>query len=86
MENIIKIAQLLGEDNEKRLKDSITDLLIKRVEDDLNDYHDWIVDLDYLYDKVNKEIQETVKDKMVKFYTEKFEEKLNKILNKQFEE
>lgn len=86
MKELTKIAKILGEDNEQRLKNEITDLLIQRIEDDLDNYEDWIVDLNYLYEEVNKEVQKAVKDKMIKFYTEKLEEKMNKMFDEQFGE
>ena len=37
LRDISFVATLLGEDNEKRLKDGITDLLLRQVEMDLQD-------------------------------------------------
>lgn len=86
MKELTKIAKILGEDNEQRLKNEITDLLIQRIEDDLDNYEDWIVDLNELYKEVNKEVQKAVKDKMIKHYTENFEEKMNEMFKEQFGE
>ena len=86
MKELTKIAKILGEENEQRLKNEITDLLIHRIEDDLDNYEDWIVDLNELYKEVNKEVQKAVKDKMIKHYTEKFEEKMNAMFKEQFGE
>jgi hypothetical protein len=79
MEELTKLATIIGEDNEKRLKDSITDLLIKRVEEDLENFQDWIVDLDYLYDQVNSEVYKIVKDKMVEKYLEKMNARIDEM-------
>lgn len=35
MEEILKITELLGEDNTKRLRDGITELLLNTIKDDL---------------------------------------------------
>lgn len=37
LENVTKIAQLLGEKNERRLKDKITDILVECIRDELFD-------------------------------------------------
>lgn len=79
MEELTKLATIIGEDNEKRLKDSITDLLIKRVEEDLENFQDWIVDLNYLYDQVNSEVYKIVKDKMVEKYLEKMNVRIDEM-------
>ena len=79
MEELTKLATIIGEDNEKRLKDNITDLLIKRVEEDLENFQDWIVDLDYLYDQVNSEVYKIVKDKMVEKYLEKMNVRIDEM-------
>lgn len=79
MEELTKLATIIGEDNEKRLKDSITDLLIKRVEDDLENFQDWIVDLDYLYDQVNREVHKIVKDKMIEKYLEEMNARIDEM-------
>ena len=79
MEELTKLATIIVEDNEKRLKDNITDLLIKRVEEDLENFQDWIVDLDYLYDQVNSEVYKIVKDKMVEKYLEKMNVRIDEM-------
>ena len=35
MEELLAITKVLGEENEKRFKDAVTDLLIEQVKDDL---------------------------------------------------
>ena len=77
MENLIAITNLLGEDNEKRLKDAITDMIIRRIEEDLDNYDGWIVDFEYLHDEIDREVRNNVKDKMIRKYTEKIERNLN---------
>lgn len=77
MENLITVARLLGEDNKKRLKDTITDMIIRRVEEDLDNYDGWIVDFEYLHDEIDRAVQNNVKNKMINRYTEEIERKLN---------
>lgn len=76
MENTMKIAKLLGEENEKKLKDSITDLLIQQFEDDLECMTDYMFDYDEIFDEVRKEVVSIMKDKITKAYIAKTESKL----------
>lgn len=72
------IATLLGEDNEKRLKDGITDLLLRQVEMDLEDKYryDFILAFDDIYKDVKEEIEEEFREKL----TKKYRQHLNKAL------
>jgi hypothetical protein len=76
MEGLVK---LLGEENEKRLKDGITDLLLQQVEIDLHDKYeyDFILAFDDIYEEVKEEIKETVKQKMMKEYMKKLDGKFS---------
>ena len=81
MENITQIANLLGEDNEKRLKDKITDLLIEQVESDLEDRYkyDYILAFDSIYEEVKEKIEEEFKEKLMEKYRERMNTELEKI-------
>ena len=84
MENLNNIAKLLGEENEKRLKDTITDLLINHVEDELSDFDTYLIDYEELFIDIAKEIETAVKDKYTKMYMEKAEKKFAELFEKQF--
>lgn len=43
MNRTIELISLLGEENVKKLKDSITNILIKRVKDDLDTYSNYLI-------------------------------------------
>ncbi len=43
MNRTIELISLLGEENVKKLKDSITNILIKRVKDDLDTYGNYLI-------------------------------------------
>ena len=79
MENLSKMAKLLGEDNEKKLKDAITDLLINQFEDDLQSMGEYMFDYDEIFDEVRKEVKSIMKDKFSKAYLEKVEAKFNEL-------
>ena len=79
MENLSKIAKLLGEDNEKKLKDAMTDLLINQFEDDLQNMGEYMCDYDEIFDEVRKEVKSIMKDKISKAYIAKAEAKFNEL-------
>lgn len=75
MEELTGIMKLLGEDNEKRLKDAITDLLINQFEDDLKNMTDYMFDYEEIFDEVRKEVRTVMKDKISRVYMKKMEVK-----------
>lgn len=80
MEKLTKIAELLGEKNEQRLKDGITDAIIDRVVDDLRDYDMYLLDYDAMFSEIQKEVASVVKDKVLKLYMEQADKKLDQLL------
>lgn len=80
MEKVLEVAKLLGEDNVNRLKNTVTDLLIKRCEDELEDMGIYIVDYENLFAEVEDEVRSIIKDRIVKAYLEKAEGKISKLL------
>lgn len=79
MEELTKIAKLLGEENEKKLKDSITDLLIERFMEDLDDMGCYMIDYEQLFDEVRVEVESVMKNKIMKMYMEKAEKKFSEL-------
>jgi hypothetical protein len=79
MKELTKLAMLLGEDNEKRFKDAITDLLINQFEDDLQNMTDYMCDYDEIFDEVRKEVTSIMKEKIKIIYLEKAETKFNEL-------
>lgn len=75
------VAKLLGEDNEKRLRDGITDLLLYQVECDLKDKYryDYILAFDDIYKDVKEEIEDEFKEKLAKKYRQHMNKKLKEI-------
>ena len=70
MDEISAIAKLLGEDNEKRLKDEITDIFIERIRDELSDYEMYMMDYDKMFEEIEDEILAEVKNEFRKKYME----------------
>ena len=79
MKNLTEFAKLLGEDNEKRLKDAITDLLIQQFEDDLQNMSVYMCDYECIFDEVSKEVTAIMKDKIAKAYLAKAEANFNEL-------
>lgn len=79
MENLSKMANLLGEENEKRLKDAITDLLIHQFEDDLSNMCEYMCDYGEIFDEVRKEVTSIMKNKITKAYAAKAEAKFDEL-------
>lgn len=77
---LLNIVNLLGEENEKKLKDGITDLLLKRIEEDLNDIGVYLMDLEYMLDDIRREIEKEAKEKIMK----KYMDKLDKLMAEKF--
>ena len=79
MEELTKLAGLLGEENEKNLKDAITDLLIHQFEDDLTSMCEYMFDYERIFDEVRKEVTSIMKEKIAKAYLAKAEDKFNEL-------
>ena len=81
MENLTGIMKLLGEENEKRLKDGITDLLLHQVEKDLEDEYeyDYILAFENIYEEAKREIENEFKEKLIVKYRERMDAELKNI-------
>lgn len=71
MKELTKLAALLGEENEKRFKDAMTDLLIHQFEDDLANISEYMCDYEEIFDEVREEVTSIMKDKIKMAYLEK---------------
>lgn len=78
MEELTTIARLLGEDNEKKLKDGIVDLLLNQAKLDLEAKYeyDYSIDFDDIYDEIKKEVRDEIKEKLKRRYMEFVEQKM----------
>ena len=79
MKELTKLAMLLGEKNEKRFKDAMTDLLINQFEDDLQNMSEYMCNYEEIFDEVRKEVTSIMKDKIEKAYLAKAEAKFNEL-------
>lgn len=79
MKELTKLAMLLGEENEKRFKDTMTDLLINQFEDDLQNMSEYMCDYEEIFDEVRKEVTSIMRDKITEAYLAKAEVKFNEL-------
>ena len=70
MDKVLEIAKLLGEENVQKLRDSITDALIERCKDELDDMAIWVIDYEQLFDEIQDEVKAVMKDVIMKKYLE----------------
>ena len=68
MDEILAITKVLGEENEKRFKDAITDLLIEQVRDDLENISNYLIDWEELIEEIKNEIKVEFQEKIRKKY------------------
>ena len=76
MEETLTIAKILGEENEKRLKATVTDLLIEQVKGDLDNMCHYLIDWEELFEEIRDEIKEEFRGKLREQYIKVAEEKL----------
>lgn len=79
MEEVLAITKVLGEANEKRLKDAITDLLIEQVKDDLANMSNYLIDWEELFDEIRNEIKDEFREKVREKYLKVAEVKLSEV-------
>ena len=79
MEELLAITKVLGEENEKRFKDAVTDLLIEQVKDDLVNLSNYLIDWEELFDEIRNEIKDEFRKKVREKYLKVAEEKLSEV-------
>lgn len=70
MDKVLEIAKLLGEENVQKLRDSITDALIERCKDELDDMAIWVIDYEQLFDEIQDEVKAIMKNMIMNKYLE----------------
>lgn len=83
MDEILAITKVFGEENEKRFKDAITDLLIEQVRDDLANMSNYLIDWEELIEEIRSEIKEEFQEKIREKYLKIAEEKLSEVFNEE---
>lgn len=83
MERLLAITNVLGEENEKRFKDAVTDLLIEQVKDDLENMSNYLIDWEELFEEIRNEIKEDFREKIREKYIKIAEDKLTEVFRKE---
>lgn len=79
MEKVLAVAKLLGEENVEKIKNSVTDMLIERCQDELDDMAIWVVDYERMFDEIQEEVRAIMKEKVMKKYLEMAEGKFSEL-------
>lgn len=82
VDNVVEIARLLGEDNAQRLKDGITDMLLSRVEEELQNDEYYLFSYEEMFEEIEKEIISIVRERVCKVYMEQAYKKIAEIIEK----
>ena len=82
MEKVLEIAKLLGEENVNRLKDTVTDLLIQRCEDELESMDIYMVDYEQIFAEVEAEVRSIVKERVMQIYLKQAEHRISQLTEK----
>ena len=80
------LIELIGENNKQKLQNAITDLLISRIESDLNEMCTYLIDFEELLEDVAKDVEKEVKDKIKDRYINMVEKRLDDVLIKAIKE
>lgn len=78
---ISKLAELLGESNANRLRDAITDRLIRQMDDDLNSFTEYMFDYEEIFAEVKKEVYQLVRTRVMNEYMTTVANSLDEALN-----
>lgn len=81
METLLAITKILGEENEKRFKDAVTDLLIEQVKGDLDSISHYLIDWEELIEEIRNEIKVEFGEKIRARYLKVAEEKLSEVFD-----
>lgn len=81
-DELLGIAKLLGEENEKKLKDGIVELLLRQVEQDIEHKYQsyYILDFDDIFEEIQKDVESVIKEKVM----EKYMGSIDKLIEERF--
>ena len=80
----ILLTRLLGEENEKRFKDEVTDILIDRVREDMESYNDYLFDYESMLSEICDKLEKKLKDRIFEEYMERIEKRIPEIVDSLF--
>ena len=85
MENLMGVAKILGEENEQKIKDEITNAIIELVNRDLEEFgkYAYMIDFGKIFKEIEIEVKKRVKEKVANMYADKIEEKFAEWIKEQ---
>lgn len=84
MDELHAITKLLGEENEKRLRDGITDMILDYVKTDLESFTVYLLDWDEMLHEIRTEIKADIKSKVMEIYADAIKDKAEQMLKEGF--
>lgn len=85
MESVNALVKLLGEENQTKIKNELTDFIIQECKDEIQDRDFYLISnnidrwMDELYEEIHYELEKTLKEMCVKRINEKFGEVIQKL-------
>lgn len=85
MESVNALVEMLGEENQKKIKNELTDFIIQECKDEIQDRDFYLISnnidrwMDELYEEIHYELEKTLKEMCVKRINEKFNEVIQKL-------
>jgi uncharacterized FlaG/YvyC family protein len=85
MESVNALAAMLGEENQERIKNELTDFIIQECKDEIQDRDFYLISnnidrwMDELYGEIHYELEKTLKEMCIKRINEKFNEIIQKL-------
>ena len=85
MESVNALVEMLGEENQAKIKNELTDFIIQECKDEIQDRDFYLISnnidrwMDELYEEIHYELQNTLKEMCVKRINEKFGEVMQKL-------
>lgn len=85
MESVNALVEMLGEENQEKIKNELTDFIIQECKDEIQDRDFYLISnnidrwMDELYEEIHYELEKTLKEMCVKRINEKFGEVIQKL-------
>lgn len=85
MESVNALVEMLGEENQAKIKNELTDFIIQECKEEIQDRDFYLISnnidrwMDELYEEIHYELEKTLKEMCVKRINEKFGEVIQKL-------
>lgn len=85
MKSVNALVEMLGEENQAKIKNELTDFIIQECKEEIQDRDFYLISnnidrwMDELYEEIHYELEKTLKEMCVKRINEKFGEVIQKL-------